>query len=327
MINKISSFAKFLDQPILISKLTHAMPLIMTAGASIFLAKDTHDVFSKTEDKKEAKKTVISHAMVLASSVVSALLAPKIASKITKRLPLDSIEKVKERNASLIDNFVKKNNIDFVTLNILEKAKEKVLSLSEVDNLISKYKNTDFFQKLIPDPVNISAKDIFSEIGYLSIYGAVPVAGGILGGVASDVILKDDYKKKMPDKINEGIYQYLANIFMCNVGAGAALAILEKLKITSKAPRAIGMTAGIILTGVLGGSKIANFISQKILSPIFNPKNKEKPKERKPELLDLGLHTDDIATVSLLSGLKWIEPALPVLYSVSGYRAGTGYRN
>ena len=46
-----------------------------------------------------------------------------------------------------------------------------------------------------------------------------------------------------------------------------------------------------------------------------------------PELLDLGLHSDDIATVSLLSGLKWIEPSLPLLYAISGYRAGTGYRN
>ena len=43
--------------------------------------------------------------------------------------------------------------------------------------------------------------------------------------------------------------------------------------------------------------------------------------------MDVCLHTDDIATVSMLSGLKWIEPMLPVLYSVSGYKAGTGYRN
>ena len=85
------------------------------------------------------------------------------------------------------------------------------------------------------------------------------------------------------------------------------------------------MIGGIILTGIVGGSKIANFVSNKILSPIFTPD--KKPKERTPELLDIGLHTDDIATVSLLSGLKWIEPALPILYSVSGYRSGIGYRN
>ena len=56
-------------------------------------------------------------------------------------------------------------------------------------------------------------------------------------------------------------------------------------------------------------------------------KHNHKCRERKPEVLDIGLHTDDIATVSLLSGLKWIEPALPIMYTLSGYRAGIGYRN
>jgi hypothetical protein len=41
----------------------------------------------------------------------------------------------------------------------------------------------------------------------------------------------------------------------------------------------------------------------------------------------MGLHLDDVATVAVMSGLKWIEPALPILYSISGYRAGIGYRN
>lgn len=185
-----------------------------------------------------------------------------------------------------------------------------------------------FLKKFIPDPENIKARDIFQEIGYLSIYGAVPVLGGIMGGIGIDIYNKENLSEKVPDKINEGLYQYLANIFMCNIGAGGALALLEKLNITSKSARAIGMTIGIILTGVLGGSKIANFFTKNLISPLLNPKvKKEEIKERKPELLDLGLHTDDIATVSLLSGLKWIEPSLPLLYTVSGYRAGMGYRN
>ncbi len=325
MINKINSFGKFLDQPILISKLERSMPLLLSSAATLALAKDARDVFQKTQDKKEARKTVFSHAVVLASSVFSALMAPKIASKITKRNPLPSMDMVKKQNADLIEKFIKDNNLDKKTLNILNKAKENTLSLNEVNNLLQKIKDNSFIQKLIPDPINIKAKDIFSEIGYLSIYGAVPVVGGVVGGICADMLTKEDYKKKVPDKINEGVYQYLANIFMCNVGAGTALAILEKAGITSRSARAIGMTLGIILTGVIGGSKIANFISQKILAPVFTPKT--KPKDRTPELLDLGLHTDDIATVSLLSGLKWIEPMLPVLYTVSGYRAGIGYRN
>ncbi|MCD7739813.1 MAG: hypothetical protein LUH11_00485 [Candidatus Gastranaerophilales bacterium] len=209
---------------------------------------------------------------------------------------------------------------------------------------------------MIPSPENIKAKDIFSEIGYLSLLGLIPVAGGIAGGITADKITdKKNWKEKIPNKIKEGSYQYLANIFMCNVGAGIALSLLEKAGITSKGARAAGMTAGIVATGIIGGSKIANFIGDKVIDPIFNKKklkkdmkkdildinfsdkktkqylcNSEpakKEKERTPELLDISLHTDDIATVSLLSGLKWIEPALPIMYTLSGYRAGIGYRN
>lgn len=89
------------------------------------------------------------------------------------------------------------------------------------------------------------------------------------------------------------------------------------------------MTAGIALTGVVGGSAIANFISSKLINPFFNKETNDKSlfSERKPEAIDVGLHADDIATVAVMSGLKWIEPALPIMYSISGYRAGIGYRN
>ena len=110
--------------------------------------------------------------------------------------------------------------------------------------------------------------------------------------------------------------------------AAKALAIMEKLNVKSKASRAVGMVAGIITTGVVGGSVIANAIGNKIINPIFgNKPEKGLYAERKPEALDIGLHVDDIATVAVMSGLKWIEPALPIMYSISGYRAGIGYRN
>jgi len=330
MINSVKSFGKFLDQPMFISKLEKHMPKIVATGAMGFLA---HDTYKKSKEhnglNKEDKKNALKKGIILSFTVTSALLAPKIASKITNRAPIDSFEKIKEKNRALVDSFISGEKLDEKTLDILKKAKEKPLSFKNVKLLIEKFKDNksgkNFMEKLIPDPENIKAKDIFAEIGYLSIFGAIPVLGGILGGIAADSIVEKNWKKNIDNKIDEGIYQYLANIFMCNIGAGCALGILEKMNIQSKTSRAIGMTAGIILTGVLGGSKIANFISKKIIRPIISP-NKEM-KERKPEPMDLCLHTDDIATVSLLSGLKWIEPALPILYSVSGYKAGIGYRN
>lgn len=331
MINNIKSFAKFLDQPMLIARLNKNMPQIMLASTALYSAKKGYDVFDKNNtynDKKGEVKNYLKNTSILFSSVICALLAPKIASKITRRQALEPLVKIQEQNTKLVEEFVSKNknSLSEDSLSILEDTKTKVLSLSKIKKLQEELKNKKlegFMQKLIPAPTNISSKDIFSEIGYLSIYGAIPVVGGIASGLVVDKIVGEDIKKTAPDKVSEGLYQYLANIFMCNIGAGAALAILEKLNITSKACRAVGMVCGIILTGVVGGSKIANFITDKVSKKI----GIKDVKERKPELIDLGMHTDDIATVAVLSGLKWIEPSLPSLYSISGYKSGIGYRN
>lgn len=358
--NNLSIFGKFLDQPILVAKFQKAVPAVLTSGA---VAYGLYDI-SKAE-KGKRKERAIKTGITIGATVAAALSAPKIASFVTKRaLPLN-IEAVKQRNQEIIESFVSSSNVNEKTITILEKNKERILRFKDVKTLFEKFKDDekgkDFLKKLIPDPENISANDIFSEIGYLSVYGAVPVIGGIIGGSAADMVVdKKTWRDKIPDKIKEGSYQYLANIFMCNVGAGIALAIMEKFGITSKGARAIGMTAGIVLSGIIGGSKIANFIGRNVIDRFFNKKEKsnyqcddildidfkkrttedyikrqslytnkakEIQKERTPEVLDIGLHTDDIATVSLLSGLKWIEPALPIMYTISGYRAGIGYRN
>lgn len=314
---KISAIGKYLDQPLLISKLNKSVPYILSGFAGGYLINDVHKT-PKEERRKEGLKT----AITLFGTILSAIAAPKIASKLTKRNPFPSTCEVINRNKVLVNNFISENPNTKIK-GILEKSKNNVLSLCEVSRLFKKHK--EFANKLIPPPENIQAKDIFKEIGYLSIFGAIPVAGGITGGIIADKVTDKGWKEKVPDKINEGIYQYLANIFLCNIGAGTALGILEKMNIKSKAARCIGMIAGIITTGVIGGSAIANFIGNKIVNPIILKKDEKE--KRTPELLDLSLHTDDIATVSLLSGLKWIEPALPILYSISGYRAGIGYRN
>lgn len=315
----ISAIGKYLDQPLLTAKLSKHVPTILGLGGTGVLVHEVNN-----SPKKKKFKTGIKTAIILGATGVSAVYAPKIAAKITKRELAKSIPEIQKNNTTMIDEYLAKTKIDENLRSIFEKAKTKILTLKEVAKLnTNEHKN--FVNKLIPPPENIQAKDIFKEIGWLSIYGAVPVVGGITGGIAADSITEKNWKQRIPNKINEGIYQYLANIFMCNIGAGAALAILEKNNITSKSARCIGMVGGIILTGVIGGSAIANFIGKKIINPIMG---KEKNQEtRRPELLDLGLHIDDIATVSLLSGLKWIEPALPLLYSISGYRAGIGYRN
>ncbi|MDE6139303.1 MAG: hypothetical protein K2F57_07515 [Candidatus Gastranaerophilales bacterium] len=310
----ISAIGKYLDQPLLTAKINKYVPAVFAVtGTGLLL----HQVNNAPKEKRA--KIGLKTGIIMTTTAISAINAPKIAAFITKKEIAKSLPEIKKYNTQIIDNYIEKNKISDSIKTILNKAKTKILSPKEISQLNTK-EHKEFLNTLIPPPENIKAKDIFQEIGWLSIFGAIPVAGGITGGIIADKITEKNWKNKIPNKINEGLYQYLANIFLCNIGAGAALGILEKLNIKSKSARCIGMVAGIILTGVIGGSTIANYIGKKLI----NPKDKHS---RTPELLDLGLHTDDIATVSLLSGLKWIEPSLPLLYSISGYRAGIGYRN
>lgn len=319
-------FGKYLDQPILVEKMRKSVPYVLGGAAGLY----TLSGVSQAKDSEQKRKKFVESSTVLGVTVGSALLAPKIATKITGKKAVVPIKQIIKENEKNIDEFIKTNPIGGEVKNLLQKAKGNILKPKELEvldkNLVDEG-GKDLLKKLIPPPENMSSKDIFSEIGWLSIVGAVPVAGGVAGGVLADGLNGKELKKTLPNKIKEGVYQYLANIFMCNVGAGIALGILEKCNVKSRLARGLGMTTGILLTGVIGGSKIANIIGDKFINPMLGTKKLTKGDERTPELLDISLHTDDIATISMLSGLKWIEPTLPLFYTVSGYRAGIGYRN
>ena len=326
----LSILGKYLDQPKLVAGFKKSVPAIMIAGGGLYALKDTYNT-----PKAERKKTFLKDAVVITGTIISALIAPKIASKLVNRHPHSHGHCHHEHGHSLnelITDFLQNNKVSQKTAHILNKSKEKILGFSEVKTIYGELKTAEgkkLLNKLIPDPENIDSKHIFGELKWLSLMGAIPVLGGIASGIAADKLTEDKWKEKIPDKVKEGSYQYFANIFLCNIGAGAALAMLEKADIKSKASRAICMIGGIILTGVVFGSAMANLIGKKIVDPMLGHENKKEKlySERTPELLDIGLHVDDIATVAVLSGLKWIEPALPILYGVSGYRAGIGYRN
>lgn len=340
MMNTLSVLGKYLDQPRLVGKFSNAVPALLIGGGCGLVLDHARKT---TPDKR--KKTFIKDVAVLTGTIGSALLATrglkpiKIDGKsifkgfegLSERI---NLREVKNEQTELVDEFLKENKVSEATKDILVKSKEKILKYSEVkavfENLGKNQKGKEFLDKLIPNPENIDSKEIFSEIGRLSVMGLVPVLGGITGGVVGDKITEEKWKDKVPNKVKEGIYQYLANIFLCNVGAGVALALLEKANIKSKSARAVGMISGILLTGVVLGSAMANFVGKKLVDPLMcknEHHHKKLYEERKPEAIDIGLHVDDVATVAVLSGLKWIEPALPIMYSISGYRAGIGYRN
>lgn len=339
---KISTMAKYIDQPVVLHGLQKKMPALLIAGATGFGLYDLH---KHRKQKKDHEKRALKSAIIITFTVAASLIGTrglKIGGKrvIKGLMENKSLDKILSEQRDAVEGFVEKTGLkDKKLLEILENAKFGKLRMSEIEKLekeLTTSKNKDeLLDVLLPKPENHSSKEIFSEIKRLSILGLIPVVGGIAGGITADKITGTSSKKSVANKIKEGFYQYFANIFLCNVGAGAALFAAEKLQkskiIKPLTPvKKLGIImAGIVSTGIIGGSFIANYLSKKVIDPLFCQKEKKKDLfcERKPEMLDVALHVDDIATAGVLSGFKWIEPALPFLYFISGYRAGIGYRN
>lgn len=335
--NSLKVLGKYLDQPRFVKRFSQAVPFIMVAGGGLCV----YSQISKAP-VSEKRKEFIKNTAVMTATVGSAIFAPKIATKLFKGQHCHGHCHHHHHDAAeLIGDFLKNNKVTQKTAQILEKAKTKVLRPKEIRQIFGELEQTakgkEFLsgeEGLIPDPENIDSKHIFGEIGRLSVFGLIPVLGGIAGGIVGDKLSEKTWKDKVPDKIKEGTYQYLANIMLCNIGAGVALLGLEKLGVESKTGRALGMITGIVLAGLVFGSAIANLVGKFCIDPLLHKKDKNHVhnhidlySERKPEVLDAGLHIDDVSIVAVLSGLKWIEPALPILYAISGYRAGIGYRN
>lgn len=336
---KISSVGKFLDQPLLSNTLSRHMPLILTTVALGFGVKDTFE-----QPKENRKKRAIQNAAILGTITASSLLGANFikikGEKLIESVPKDELLRLQNQ---AVDDFVKLTpNLKENVTAILNKARTKMLSLKDTDTLLAEIKDKSGSQKLIEklfgNKENITSQNIMGEISKLSVMGFIPVISGIAGGIAADKLTGEQTREKTTNKIKEGIYQFFANIFLCNVGAGTFLFAAEKLnekgiikQLTPLKKTGI-ILSGILTVGVLGGSFIANQIGNKIVNPIINKiccnkDNTNKKELRKPEPLDIALHTDDIATAGVLSGVKWIEPMLPVMYLVSGYRSAIGYRN
>ena len=333
---KIQTVAKFIDQPVILNKLQKHMPaLLVGAGTG-------YGVYDTIKHRKDDQKRGIKNAIVIGTTIAASLIGTR-GLKIKGKKIIDGLMEEKPlkdilaRQSAAVDKYIKSEKIsDNTLLNVLTKPKTTHLSLKDIDLLSVKLPQNkarkDLFEVILPDPKGES--EAFSEIKRLSLLGAIPVVGGVAGGIFADKITGTQSKKATANKVKEGFYQYFANIFLCNVGAGAAMLTAETLekkniiKPLTPAKKLVTILGGIVATGVIGGSFIANYMSKKIINPMFRQKSDEKLySERKPETLDIALHADDIATAGILSGFKWIEPALPLMYFISGYRAGVGYRN
>ena len=103
MINNIKAFARFLDQPVLISKLNKSMPLVLLSSSALLSAKEGYDVFIKNkqqnkEIQKKNENKFYKNTFILFMSALSVLAAPKLASEITKRELIPTLDETKKVN-------------------------------------------------------------------------------------------------------------------------------------------------------------------------------------------------------------------------------------
>ncbi len=349
----LSTFGKYIDQPAIIKGLSNIVPATSSIVALSYTAYDTYKA-PKEEKKKRAVKDLLITGFALASAFIATKGLKIGGRKIIKGIseechhsgcchsgghkhlkPIDQVlNQVKDKHTKELINKVKEKK--YLKLSQVAELNKSLEKLAPGERLMS---------KVIPDSHIHTPKEIFSELWVLTKVGILPVAGGVVGGVLADKVNGEDISKTSKNKIKEGIYQYMANITLCNAGAGLALLGLNKLNIKSKAIKLAGMLTGVMTVGVLSGGTIANFIGKNIVNPLLGDNNKTESiskkhhhynihdifkdinAERKPELIDCGLHIDDFASVGFFYGLKWIGPILPALYAISGYRAGIGYRN
>ncbi len=331
--NNAKIFGKYLDQTALVEKLYNVMPPILTGAAAGYGIYDT--IKTPACDRK---KKAIKNASVLGFTVASALIATR-GLKIRGKQIFEGIIELPEKDIEGLKETLLKPLSEKSKILVNKVRNDKILSFKEVKALMTEFKeklkDEKLISKVIPDA---QSEAPFADLLKLSWLGLIPVLGGIAGGVAGDKLAKDDWKKHFPDKIKEGTYQYLNNIALCNVGAGMGALVMNAFNVKSKTARFCAMMAGVLGVGLAAGNAIANFVGKNVINPLFDDK-KTKPKksfkemfshlnsERHPEALDVSLHLDDVASVGFVSGLKWIGPVLPMLYSVSAYRAGIGYRN
>ncbi len=342
-LRKADIFGKYIDQPALIKSVYKKMPPVLMAGAAGFGLYDTFNNKKVKQGEESILNRFVKNAAVLTGTVASVLIFGK------KFIHLPHACK------NGLKNMAERFKNDKTLSPLINKVREgKILGFSQVktlyEGLEKQGKNGEnLISKLIPTGHShhghghgfLSKHPEFGEIRDLSILGLIPVLGGIAGGAAGDLLTGEKLGKTMPDKLNEGSYQYLANIVLCNVGAGAALFAVNRTRHKNSKPvKFFSMLVGILAVGVAGGSFIANLIGKEIVNPLVGRNHPDKKhggqdenfykelySERTPEAIDIGLHIDDVASAGFLSGLNVIAPILPVLYSVSAYRAGVGYRN
>lgn len=179
--------------------------------------------------------------------------------------------------------------------------------------------------------------------------GGIIVLAGLAGGLIGDALFGFKDKLASVNKIKEAIFQFVANIAMCAIGATLGMLTVKLLSgiksiskiVTSRIVKFPIILAGLSL-GIVFGGNIANMVGRRLVNPFFEwvdnrhrgltfkqalAKGKFNENDRKVEFLDAILHLDDLPTALALAGMQVFVPFIPLFFAMSAMRAGDGYRN
>jgi hypothetical protein len=179
-----------------------------------------------------------------------------------------------------------------------------------------------------------TAKEFMSEAAApFMLVGGASVASGVVGGLIANKLNHEAPKKDM-DVVKEGIFQYVANIVMCGMGAGLGLLVANAAGFTKQERPLLrfgtivaGLAAGIA-TGAAIANPLCNVIERAL--PTGSPKEQTTTPNKKGRTLewqDAILHVDDIPTAFSVAGVQALKPLLPAFFIPSGLKAAVGYRN
>lgn len=139
--------------------------------------------------------------------------------------------------------------------------------------------------------------------------------GANVGSIAVSSIKKPEKEKKK--KLNEGIFQVINSVLPMTL-VDSSLKICEKFKKTNNPATKIVTS----VLGVVAGTQLGIKLANKITDP------KDTVPDRKYTAKDAIANLDDAVSILVLGKVPFadkihIEKALPLIYTYSGYRAGT----
>lgn len=161
--------------------------------------------------------------------------------------------------------------------------------------------------------------------------GGVSIASGIGSGLLANHLFNAP-KSKDVDVVKEGVFQFVANVGMCALGAASGMGVANLFglsKFKAPIPRFLTISSGLA-GGIVLGAKSAKGLSERLVEPVAKRiwgDEADSEKGRNINAADLALHMDDVPMAMALAGLNILKAFIPMFFFLSGVKAAEGYRN